>query len=175
MIQDNWRWCHKCQGLYFAGNLSQGACPAGDTHENRGSGDYNLVQKPTSATGQDNWRFCRKCQGLHFAGNPSQGVCPFDGQAHVSDDSGNYVLVQNDRVADWQNNWRFCRKCQGLYFAGNQTDGVCPASGGHDRSGSGDYFYSSSCSRVSVVSPSNQKCYFWCPRGSGLPFQRDCM
>jgi hypothetical protein len=139
MIQDNWRWCHKCQGLYFAGNLSQGACPAGDTHENRGSGDYNLVQKPTSATGQDNWRFCRKCQGLHFAGNPSQGVCPFDHQAHVSDDSGNYVLVQNDRVADWQNNWRFCRKCQGLYFAGNQTDGVCPAGGGHDRSVSGDY------------------------------------
>jgi hypothetical protein len=26
--QENWRWCHKCQGLYFAGNPGS-HCPTG--------------------------------------------------------------------------------------------------------------------------------------------------
>jgi len=42
--QDNWRWCHKCQGLAFAGNPSPGACPAGGLHDHAGSGNYSLVQ-----------------------------------------------------------------------------------------------------------------------------------
>ena len=40
MYQDNWRWCNKCQGLAYAGNLSLGACPAGGTHDHSGSGNY---------------------------------------------------------------------------------------------------------------------------------------
>jgi hypothetical protein len=27
--QTNWRWCQKCQGLVYGGNVSPGACPAG--------------------------------------------------------------------------------------------------------------------------------------------------
>ena len=40
--QDNWRWCHKCQGMYFAG-LPGPVCPAGGPHENVGGGDYSMM------------------------------------------------------------------------------------------------------------------------------------
>jgi hypothetical protein len=43
--QANWRWCKKCQGLFFAGNPSKGVCPAGGEHTLDGSGDYHLVQQ----------------------------------------------------------------------------------------------------------------------------------
>lgn len=38
--QNGWRWCHKCQGFFFAGNPSQGVCPAGDSHDASQSGHY---------------------------------------------------------------------------------------------------------------------------------------
>lgn len=42
--QDNWRWCKKCEGLFFAGNPTQGKCPAdGQPHSQEGSGDYRLL------------------------------------------------------------------------------------------------------------------------------------
>jgi hypothetical protein len=88
--QDNWRWCHKCQGLYFAGNPGS-HCPAGGAHENVGSGNYDLVQNWPQAPGQDNWRWCHKCQGLYFAGNPGSH-CPAGG-AHENVGSGDYALM----------------------------------------------------------------------------------
>ena len=42
VFQENWRWCNKCQGLFFAGN-SRGVCPAGGTHNSGGSGNYGLL------------------------------------------------------------------------------------------------------------------------------------
>jgi hypothetical protein len=41
--QDNWRWCHKCQGLMYAGGPTSGFCPAGGGHDYTGSGDYSIV------------------------------------------------------------------------------------------------------------------------------------
>jgi len=38
--QENWRWYHKCQGLFFAGHLTQGVCPAGQSHDGSQSGAY---------------------------------------------------------------------------------------------------------------------------------------
>jgi len=91
--QTNWRWCNKCQGLWFAGNPSKGACPGGDGHTHSGSGDYyTLVYNTTfGANQQDNWRWCNKCQGLWFAGNPSKGACP-GGDGHTHSGSGDYIL-----------------------------------------------------------------------------------
>lgn len=43
-IQDNWRWCPKCQGLFFAGNPTKGVCPAGGEHSLEGSGNYRLLK-----------------------------------------------------------------------------------------------------------------------------------
>ena len=94
--QDNWRWCHKCEGLYFNGNPAAGVCPAGGAHDVSGSGDYVLQFGPIAGQ-QDNWRWCVQCQGLYFNGRPTKGVCPAyrgtkgDTQ-HTSAGSGDYSL-----------------------------------------------------------------------------------
>ncbi|MEI7661000.1 MAG: hypothetical protein WCK34_02320, partial [Bacteroidota bacterium] len=90
--QNNWRWCRKCQGMYFAGNATQGLCPAGGAHDHTGSGDYKLVVNAWGSPGQYNWRWCHKCQGLYFAGNPGSH-CP-GGGAHDSAGSGDYSVLR---------------------------------------------------------------------------------
>lgn len=136
--QNNWRWCKKCQGLFFAGHATQGKCPAGGAHVKTGSGNYHLIQNTAGAPGQANWRWCSKCEGLHFAGNPTVGTCPAGGK-HIKTASGNYQLVHNLSDVPGQSNWRLCNKCQGLYFAGNPGS-RCPIGGVHfGKTGSGNY------------------------------------
>jgi CubicO group peptidase (beta-lactamase class C family) len=133
--QDNWRWCNKCQGLFFAGN-NLGSCPAGSTHVKSGSGNYTLMQNSKLAYGQANWRWCNKCQGLFF-GTGQPGKCP-QGGLHDQSTSGNYSLVLNSPYKEHQQNWRWCNKCQGLFF-NSQKVGICSAGGSHDPSSSGNY------------------------------------
>jgi extracellular elastinolytic metalloproteinase len=133
--QDNWRWCSKCQGLWFGGNAGS-HCPVGGSHIQAGSGNYDLVMGWAAAPGQANWRWCHKCQGLYFAGNPGSH-CPAGG-AHENVGSGDYKLIFNAWVGSGQRDWRWCNKCQGLYFGGNPGS-HCPAGGAHDHTGSGDY------------------------------------
>ncbi len=40
--QNGWRWCRKCQGLFYAPN-GNGRCPAGGGHNASGSGNYALL------------------------------------------------------------------------------------------------------------------------------------
>ena len=89
--QDNWRWCNKCQGMFFGGNPGS-HCPAGGAHANVGSGNYDIVINWPAAPGQNNWRWCHKCQGMFFGGNPGSH-CPAGG-AHDLTGSGNYSLMQ---------------------------------------------------------------------------------
>jgi len=124
--QTNWRWCHKCQGMYFGGSATQGVCPAGGQHDHTGSGNYDLAHDWAAAPGQSNWNWCNKCQGLHFGGSP--GVCPAGG-AHSTAGSGDYKLVMNAWETPAQTNWLWCNKCQGLHYGG--SPGVCPAGGTH--------------------------------------------
>lgn len=93
--RDEWRWCGKCEGLFFGANVASSHCPAGGGHILKGSGNYVLTQNDDSAPGQDNWRWCNKCQGLWFAGHgPARPApCPAGG-GHVKIGSGNYKLVQ---------------------------------------------------------------------------------
>ena len=39
--QSGWRWCNRCQGLFFGGH-SAGVCATGFAHDESGSGDYSL-------------------------------------------------------------------------------------------------------------------------------------
>jgi CubicO group peptidase (beta-lactamase class C family) len=137
-IQDNWRWCKKCQAMCFAGSASLGACSGGGQHDHAGSGDYALVDNDINVIGQDNWRWCNKCQVLSFAGNASLGQCAAGG-AHNHAGSGNYTLPQSQNGTLGQDNWRWCNKCQALTFAGSPSLGACPAGGLHSHTGSGDY------------------------------------
>jgi hypothetical protein len=132
--QENWRWCWKCQGLYFAG-AGRGVCPAGGGHDQTGSDNYVLADG--AGSGQKSWRWCCKCQGLYFGFNGRAGACPA-GNRHDGSRSGDYVLAIDGVVG--QQNWRWCSVCDGLYFAGNGTMGVCPKNArGHDGSMSGNY------------------------------------
>ncbi|AUT75687.1 hypothetical protein C2L64_45950 [Paraburkholderia hospita] len=136
--QDNWRWCNKCEGLFFAADTTSGACAAGGGHNYAESGNYVLAIAP--AAGQDNWRWCHKCEGLFFAGDTTTGACTAGG-GHDYRGSGDYVLRAAPETG--QDNWRWCHKCEGLFFAGDTTTGACPAGGGHDYKGSGNYVLAS--------------------------------
>jgi hypothetical protein len=91
--QHGWRWCHRCGGLWFAGNPSRGVCPVGGTHSVDGSGDYSPVFGAPGAAGQAGWRWCNRCTGLWFGGGASRGACPAGG-THADAGSGDYRLVQ---------------------------------------------------------------------------------
>ncbi|TDU32776.1 hypothetical protein DFR24_2180 [Panacagrimonas perspica] len=134
--QSNWRWCKKCQGLFYGGNPTKGVCPAGGAHTDIGSGNYQL--SAGKGPGQAGWRWCSKCQGFWFNGDGITGVCPA-GSNHISTGSGQYLA--QGFAGTGQNGWRWCRDCSGMFFIGNGSVGVCAGnkSRHHDGSGSGDY------------------------------------
>ena len=112
--QSDWKWCKRCQGLFYAGNgLDETLCPAwhpnkaGSSrfHDPKGSGDYTLNFRRGSganrAAGQTGWRWCKQCQGLFFAdGGP--GVCPTDPRGpHAYDPQlANYAVRWANPLAD---------------------------------------------------------------------------
>jgi hypothetical protein len=142
--QGGWRWCKKCEGLWFAdgGDDRKGKCPAGGTHTSADSGSYVLTQNDDNAAGQQGWRWCKKCEGLWFGdgGENRKGKCP-GGGTHELADSGNYALTHNDDNAAGQQGWRWCKKCEGLWFAdgGEARKGRCPAGETHTDADSGRY------------------------------------
>ncbi len=157
MSQSNWRWCNRCQGLFFAGSGSVGGvCPAKGIHSDAGSSNYEVA---TSGSGQSDWRCCSKCQGLYYAGSwkyigvPDLGVCPAGG-SHADTGSSNFTLADS---GSGQSDWQWCNKCQGLFYAGNWEYigvpelGVCPAGGAHSNTGSGNYVLASATAKQSLT------------------------
>jgi hypothetical protein len=148
-LQREWRWCNKCQGLFFGPNVADSTCPAGGTHATQaqsGSGNYSLPHNaPSAPNRQSEWRWCDKCQGLFFGPAFADSRCP-EGGTHTppaQSGSGIYSLPHNVLPSpDQQRDWRWCNKCQGLFFGGGQPDSQCPEGGTHApqaQSGSGDY------------------------------------
>ena len=162
--QEEWRWCEKCQGLFFAGapiaGTVGGKCPAGGLHTAIGTGNYILALS-SNAPGQSDWRWCSKCQGLFFGGNPGP-KCPAGGE-HTKSGSGNYVIVNNSPNDPGQPDWRWCKKCQGLFFGGHPGS-KCPAGGEHSKTGSGNY------SLAQMGSGEAQPDWRWCSKCKGLFF-----
>ena len=136
--QPDWRWCHKCQGLFYSGNPDQGPCPAGGRHDASASGAYLMIFGNGGPNLQPAWRWCHKCQGLFFSGGPDQGHCPAAG-SHDATGSGAYLMTFGDGAAGMQPAWRWCHKCQGLFYGGNPDQGACPTGDHHDSTGSGAY------------------------------------
>ena len=105
--QDDWRWCKRCEGMFFHGNPTNGVCPAGGEHSGdpKDSGNYRFTfgfSAPTPDVpfpGQ--WRWCNKCEGLFYeipggVGTTSSGLkvqnrCP-KGGLHNSQGSGLYSV-----------------------------------------------------------------------------------
>lgn len=121
--QPSWKWCNKCQCMFYTGGSSMGVCQAGGAHDATGSNDYTLVYDPSYTSGQSNWRRCHKCQELTFAGGSSSGKCP-DGGDHAHDLSFDYKVREGYRVGfsmadlsgtqDWQPGKVFVDKNRGF-------------------------------------------------------------
>ena len=79
--QPSWRWCRKCEGLFFSGHPSQGVCPADiGPHDSSESGPYVVDLGDSAIVGQNQWRWCSACEGLFFAGGGTLGRCPAGGR-----------------------------------------------------------------------------------------------
>lgn len=162
--QSNWRWCSKCQALFY-GPVA-GVCPSGGAHDGSGSGDYTLkLEQGPNAAEQDHWRYCNKCQGLFYGDAPS--VCP-QGNTHDGAGSGDYVMfnnqVPNGTTGATQAHWRWCKKCGGMGYS-DISAGACPSGGGHD--------YGSSYNYILLASETGQPYgiqngWRWCKKCQGM-------
>lgn len=94
--EGNWRYCHRCAGLFFGPETATSICPAGGTHDASRSGPYSLMVGPVMPkTGsgsleapQAGWLKCWKCRSLFFGARG--GVCPRDHGRHDGTGSAPY-------------------------------------------------------------------------------------
>src|SRR5688572_16210239 len=136
--QRNWRWCRKCQALFFYGHPGTSRCPAGDAHDPTGSGRYTpFFEAPGYGAPQSGWRWCFKCSAMFYGANAGS-VCPVDTE-HDKSTSLEYFMPSTAIPDQSQNQWRWCRKCQGMFYGGGSSSGVCPAGSAHSSEGSGNY------------------------------------
>ena len=138
--QTGWRWCHKCQGLTFAGNATPGKCRGGRQprpHRERFVRCADL-QRDTALPEQEDWRWCKKCQGLGLPGQGDPGPGPPGGQhgpPAAATTCGRMTFPRRaaSELAP------AAPRAQGLAFAA--TVGRAPALGGgvHNHAGSANY------------------------------------
>jgi hypothetical protein len=132
--QTDWRFCHKCNSMFFNGSPQKGVCPAAGAHEASGFTFFLPHDIPETPTAQHNWRFCHKCESMYFDGNPQKGRCAAGGAHEAS--GFNFTLPHDiPETPTAQHNWRFCQKCESMYFDGNPQKGRCAAGGAHVASG----------------------------------------
>lgn len=147
--QADWRWCNKCQGLYYGPGQPASRCAAGGPHSRQadsGSGNYTLLHNAAPAIDRQNgWRWCNRCQGLFYGPEVATSRCPA-GSTHATpavSGSGNYTLFHNAPPdAGRQRDWRYCSTCRGLFFGPSVDLSACPGGGTHrrpDQTGSGNY------------------------------------
>ena len=144
-VQREWRWCNKCQGMFFSGNTLPNYCPAGGGHSYDQSQNYGLLQgHQTSGVWKENWRWCAKCQGLFWSGdqNNEVGRCS-DASVSTGHDaagSGDYTVSLGPLLWATKSFFRYCVRCAGLWNINNSSTGYCPAGGGHSSEGSGEFY-----------------------------------
>lgn len=129
-VQFYWRYCGKCQVMFFDGYPAKGVCAGGDGHASIGYYFSLPYDVPATATDQPDWRYCGKCQSMFYDGYPQKGRCPAGGGHSAI--GYNFVLPHDIAPsATGQSDWRYCRKCQVMFFDGYEQKGLCPAGGGH--------------------------------------------
>lgn len=156
-IVPGWRWCRRCQGMWFTGSARR-HCPVLDLfehfHYDSGSAAYSIWRAPEITNGQPGWHWCWNCAIMWYwgSGEHGRGVCPNDrwGTGHFWGDPfgtnpvrDSYRLEAAPRVPvlGGQSRWYWCKKCNGLFYGGNGIAVThCPAGGNHDSSGSMEYF-----------------------------------
>lgn len=132
--QQDWRWCKKCQGLFFS--LSANSyCRKGGKHISDGSGHYVLFLGGAPPESVPGWFWCSKCSGIFNSAGAAK-VCGAGG-AHDPGGSSNYAMLfpiaapQADmpaaRISPTQGDWSQCSKCSLLFFSANTATSWCPS------------------------------------------------
>jgi hypothetical protein len=133
--QDQWRFCRKCNAMFFDGFPGKGRCAAdGLGHEAQGFMFTLPHDVPQAANAQSAWRFCHKCNEMFFDGFPSKGHCK-GGGGHEA--QGFMFVLPHDvhATSTSQAAWRFCDRCNAMFFDGFPGKGACPAGGPHHAQG----------------------------------------
>jgi hypothetical protein len=134
--QSDWRFCKKCNDLFFDGYSNKGICSAGGGHEAIGYIFSLPHDTPETETAQSSWRFCKKCSVMFFDGYPNnKGICSVGGDGH---EASGYTFVLPHDVPETviaQSSWRFCVKCNDMFFDGYPQKGICSAGGEHESAG----------------------------------------
>jgi hypothetical protein len=133
------RFCHKCQTLFYEGKFEpagtpKGVCPAGGAHEAAGYNFEIPARGMPSATAQDGWRSCARCWAMFYDGYSNKGTCAATSQGHVRESRfGHNFALPHDvpGTPNAQTKWRFCNKCHVMFYDGYDGKGGCAAGGGH--------------------------------------------
>ena len=112
--QDQWRFCHKCHGMFFNGFINKGVCPVDQKGHEASGFNFTLPHDIGSGTYWENhWRFCEKCNAM-FYDAVTTGHCPATRNGHVA--SGFDFCLPRDRVvlpvprSGALDLWRLCTK-----------------------------------------------------------------
>ena len=111
-VQSGWRWCSKCQGLFWGSAATDSYCPAGGQHiVTSDTYTYVLVfGTPTIAwtnaqgssytvAAQSGWLYCGKCRGLFYGhGTNSGGWCPAGSHHLQASNSYNYEMIPDPAI-----------------------------------------------------------------------------
>ncbi|MGW4370547.1 hypothetical protein ACWEKT_33375 [Nocardia takedensis] len=159
-VVTGFRWCSRCQSLWFNGGGNNGHCPVthlwDHSHYQNGSSTYTLRKSTEPGNGQIGWHWCKNCKAVYYsgAGEVGWGVCPNDpsglgvhgqGDLEISPGGATWVSFRMETdVADngpgTQAGWRSCFKCNVMFFSGNGLPVThCPAGGPHDTTRSFNY------------------------------------
>ena len=135
MEQRDWRFCNKCNVMFYDGYPDKGACPSdGGPHVAQGFMfvlPHDVAETPNSQGAG----FCSKCSAMFFDGYPTKGKCDRDLGDHTA---AGFVFVLPHDVAGSdtaQPAWRFCSKCFGMFFDGYDNKGHRAAGEGHTAQG----------------------------------------
>ncbi|OLF12615.1 hypothetical protein BU204_28685 [Actinophytocola xanthii] len=157
---DGFRWCRRCQSLWFVDGGDNGHCPVthlwDHSHYRDASGAYVLRRDVEPGAGQTGWHWCEYCKAVFYSGQGELGWgrCPNDpsgfgahwpGDREIAPGGQRYVSFRmetetRNNGAGAQAGWRFCFRCNGMFFAFNGLPAThCPTGGRHDDSRSDRY------------------------------------
>jgi hypothetical protein len=79
--QANWRYCRKCQSMFFDDYPNTGRCVI-NGHEAAG---FNFVVAHDSpGPGQTQWRYCSQCHHMFYDGYATKGRCAVNKSGHIA-------------------------------------------------------------------------------------------
>jgi hypothetical protein len=144
------RWCSRCQSLWYISGGSNGHCPVFHLwdHSHYQDRSWHFLLKRYSIDdaelGRWLWNWCLTCKALYvvdWGGN----VCPNgEGGRHTAT-WPEYVV---DQPREWwfhryeraQEGWYCCVRCSEMFYPGYGLEAThCPAGGAHDSRGSNEY------------------------------------